>query len=99
LKKIFHIKIERKQEFHRKLGVLRANNPVSIHLNLENKQLIGQPLRKLFGLLREHMVVSRMYHHGEIITPTPDTMLTKKDVLLIVASKKEIEQLKLMIGH
>ncbi|HLG39796.1 MAG TPA: putative transporter [Chitinophagaceae bacterium] len=98
LKRIFNVKIEKEQEFHRKLGALRANKPVSIHLNLENKQLIGQPLRKLFTLLKGPVVVSRMYHHGEIITPTPDTMLAENDVLLIVASKKEVEQLKLMIG-
>ena len=48
LKRVFNIKIEKEQEFHRKLGVLRANRPVSVHLNLENKQLVGQPLRKLF---------------------------------------------------
>jgi len=98
LKKIFNIQIEKEQEFHRKLGVLRANKPVSIHLNLENKQLIGQPLRKLFDLLKEPVVVSRMYHKGEIITPTPDIILAEGDVLLIVGSKQEVEQLKLLIG-
>lgn len=98
LKKIFGIKIEKEQKFHRKLSVLRANKPVSVHLNLENRQLISQPLRKLFSLLKEPVVVSRMYHHGEIITPTPDTILAENDVLLIVASKNEVEQLKLLIG-
>ena len=98
LKKIFRVKIEDEQELHRKLDVLRANRPVSVHFNLENKQLIGQPLRKLFGLLKEHVIVSRMYHNGEIITPTPDLILAENDVLLIVASKQEVEQLKLLIG-
>jgi putative transport protein len=98
LKKIFNIKIENEQELHRKLGVIRANKPVSIHLNLENKQLVGQPLRKLFDLLKEPVVVSRMYHNGEIITPTPDIVLAENDVLLIVGSKQEVEQLKLLIG-
>jgi putative transport protein len=98
LKKFFRIKIDKEQELHRKLGLLRANRPVSAHLSLENKQLIGQPLRKLFGLLKEHVVVSRMYHNGEIITPTPDLLLAENDVLLVVASKQEMEQLKLLIG-
>jgi len=98
LKKIFHVQIDKEQELHRKLGVLRANRPVSVHLNLENKQLVGQPLRTLFGLLKEHVVVSRMYHNGDIITPTPDIILSANDVLLIVASKQEVEQLKLLIG-
>ncbi|MBL7738847.1 MAG: putative transporter [Chitinophagaceae bacterium] len=98
LKKIFHVKIDKEQEFHRKLGVIRANKPVSVHLKLENHQLIGQPLRKLFGMLKEHFVISRMYHKGEIITPTPDVVLAENDVLLVVAAKQEIELLKLLVG-
>ena len=98
LKKIFNVKIDKEQELHRKLAVLSASRPASIHLTLENKQLVGQPLRKLFDLLKEPVVVSRMYHKGEIITPTPDLILAENDVLLVVASKIEIEQLKLLIG-
>ncbi len=98
LKKMFGINIEREQEFHRRLGKVRANRPLSIHLQLENKQLIGQPLRKLFELLKEPIVVSRMYHNEEIITPTPSTILSENDVLLIVASKQMTEQLKLLVG-
>lgn len=98
LKKIFKVNITEEQELHRKLAVLRANKPVSIHLQLENKQLVGQPLRKIFELLKEPVVVSRMYHNGEIITPTPDIELAENDVLLIVASKQEAEQLKLLVG-
>jgi len=98
LKRIFGINIEREQEFHRRLGKIRANRPLSIHLQLENKQLIGQPLRKLFELLKEPIVVSRMYHNDEIITPTPATILSENDVLLIVASKQIAEQLKLLVG-
>ena len=98
LKKIFNVNITEEQELHRKLAVLRANKPVSIHLQLENKQLVGQPLRKIFELLKDPVVVSRMYHNGEIITPTPDIELAENDVLLIVAAKQEVEQLKLLVG-
>lgn len=98
LKKLFGINITDEQEFHRKLGRLRSNRPLSIHLHLENKQLIGQPLRKLFELLKEPIVVSRMYHNDEIITPTPATILAEEDVLLIVASRQTVEQLKLLVG-
>ncbi|MBN8673747.1 MAG: putative transporter [Chitinophagales bacterium] len=98
LKKFFGVNIEEEQERHRKLNVLRANRPVSVHLQLENKQLVGQPLRKLFTMLKERLVVSRMFHNGEVITPTPDLILAANDVLLVVASKPVIEQLKLLIG-
>jgi len=98
LKKIFGVTIEKEQELHRKLGVLRANRPVSVHLKLENKLLIGQPLRRLFEMLKEPVVVSRMYHQHEIITPTPDLILAENDVLLIVASRHEIDDLRLLVG-
>ncbi|MBI1343463.1 MAG: putative transporter [Terrimonas sp.] len=98
LKKVFRINIEKEQELHRKLGKIRSDRPVSVHLVLENRQLSGKPLRKLFELLREHIVVSRLQHGSEIITPTPDFLMTENDILLIVASRKQVEQLKLLVG-
>ena len=98
LKKIWRINIPEQQELHRRLNALRSNKPVSHHYNLENTMLIGQPLIKLFEMLKEKIIVSRMLHQGQIITPTPHTILAEHDVLLIVASKKESEQLKLIVG-
>jgi len=98
LKKIFRVNIENEQELHRKLGRIRSDRPVSIHLVLENRQLAGKPLRKLFELLKDHIVVSRLQHGGEIITPTPDTILSENDVLLVVASRRQLEQLHILIG-
>jgi len=98
LKKIFRTDIPAEQELHRKLNILRNNRPISLHLKLENKRLVGHPLRKIFSLLKEPIVVSRMYHNGSVITPTPETILSENDVLLIVASKNEMEQVRLLIG-
>lgn len=98
LKKIFAVDIETEQEMHRKLNIIRADKPVSNHYNMENKMLAGQTLGKLFEMLKERVIVSRMLHRGEIITPTKETVLAENDVLLIVSSKKEVEQLKLIIG-
>lgn len=98
LKKILKVNISREQELHRKLDVFRSGKPVSHHFRLENKLLYGQPLKKLFEMLKEKIIVSRMLHNGEIIVPTPETILGENDILLIVASKKEIEQLKFIVG-
>jgi putative transport protein len=98
LQKLFRTNIEHEKELHRKLNLRRADRPVSIHLNLDNKQLVGQPLRKVFELLKEPIVVSRMYHLGKVITPTPDIVMQADDVLLIVAPKRLVEQVKLLIG-
>jgi putative transport protein len=98
LRKILGVNLEKERELHRKLNFVRSNKPISIHLTLENKQLIGKPLRRLFELLKEPIVISRMLHNGEVITPTPDAVLAENDILLVVASKKLIDQLKILVG-
>jgi putative transport protein len=98
LKKIFNTNIESEKELHRKLNIFRSKRPVSVTLKLDNKQLIGQPIRKVFELLKDPIVISRMYHKGEIITPTPDIIFDEKDVLLVVVPKHELAQIKLLIG-
>ena len=98
LKQLFKTDLTTERELHRKLGVLRSGRPISVHLNVENKQLIGKPLRVVFDLMKEPIVVSRMYHNGEIITPTPDVVFAENDVLLVVVPKGELPALKLLIG-
>ncbi|MFV0606121.1 MAG: putative transporter [Niabella sp.] len=99
LKKIFRIDISREQELHRRLTALSANKVVSFHLELDNEGLQGQPLKTLFELLNERIIVSRMMlTNGKIITPTPDTLLEKGDVLLIVAPRYLRKKLNMLVG-
>jgi putative transport protein len=98
LKMIFGVNLEKERELHRKLDVLKSNKPVSIHLQMQNKQLIGKPLRTIFELLKEPIVVSRLFHNGTVVTPTPQTHLGENDVLLVVAHKDQLEVLKMIIG-
>lgn len=98
LRKILGVNIEYEKELHRKLNFLQSNRPISFHIKLENKQLIGQTLRAVFKMLDEHVIISRMFHNGEVITPTPDTVLGEGDVMQFVGSKKIIEKVKLLVG-
>lgn len=98
LKKLLGINIEDEQEKHRKLGFIQSNRPLSIHIRLDNKQLIGQPIRQIFKMLNEPVIISRMFHKGVIITPTPDTVLSEGDVMQFVAPKKLMEKVKLLVG-
>ena len=98
LRKILGVNITGEQELHRKLGFIQSNRPVSIHIRLENKQLIGQPIRQIFKMLNEPVIISRMFHKGLIITPTPDTVLGEGDVMQFVASKKIMEKVKILVG-
>ncbi len=99
LKKVFGIDIKREQELHRRLNALSANKVVSFHLSLDNEGLHGQPLKTLFELLNEKIIISRlMQNDGTIITPAPDSMLEKGNVLLIVAPRHIRKKLHVLIG-
>jgi putative transport protein len=98
LKKILGIDIEKEKELHRKLNFIQSNRPINVHIKLENKQLIGQPLRNIFKMLNEPVIISRMLHHGQVITPTPDLVLAEDDVMQFVATKKLMEKVKLLVG-
>lgn len=99
LKLIFRVNLDKERELHRKLDAIKSNRPVSVHLKLENKQLFGKQLREVFELLKDPIVVSRIFQSGEISTPTPQTILHEGDVLLIVAHKEQVQMLKLIIGE
>lgn len=99
LKKAFKIDIPTEIRLHEKLSVMKSNKPVSLTLAVENHQLVGQPIRSILDIAHEHIVISRLLHQGQIITPTPDTILNEGDVLLVVAPKSEIPKLKLLIGN
>jgi putative transport protein len=98
LKRIFKIDIIKETELQNKLQNLREDKVISKHLKLENKQLIGKSLYQIFEMIKTPIVVSRMYHKGEIITPTPKEILADGDVMLIVAPKNTFEQLQILIG-
>ncbi|MBU2526761.1 MAG: putative transporter [Bacteroidetes bacterium] len=98
LKKIFKIDIERENELHRKLAFFKKNKVVSIHLTVENKQLEGQKLSQIFDMIEEPIVVSRMMHKGEILTPRPTQEVSEGDTLLVVTQKHLVPKLKLLIG-
>jgi len=98
LKHIFKIDIEHETELQNKLVHLREDRVISKHLKLENHQLVGKPISAIFEMIKKPIIVSRMFHKGVIITPTPKEILSENDVLLIVAPKNLFEQLHILIG-
>ncbi len=98
LKKIFKVDIQHETELQNKLNHFREDRVISKHLKLENHQLVGKPISAIFEMIKKPIVVSRMYHKGTIITPTPKEILSQDDILLIVAPKTTFEQLHILIG-
>ncbi|MCW3093275.1 MAG: putative permease [Ferruginibacter sp.] len=98
LKKVLRVNLVNEQELHRKLNFFKSNRPLSTHIRLDNQQLIGQPIRKIFQMVNEPVIISRMFHNGTVITPTPDLILSDGDVMLFIAPKQLMEKVKLLVG-
>ena len=98
LKKVLRVNIKNEIELHRRLNFFQSNRPLSTHIRLDNKQLIGQPLRKIFKMLNEPVIISRMFHNGSVITPTPELVLSEGDIMLFIAPKNLMEKVKLLVG-
>lgn len=98
LKRIFKVNIETETQKHEEINNTNKDKVISKHLKLENKQLIGSALHTIFEMLPTHIVVSRMFHHGKVITPTPNEVLAEGDILLIVAPQHLFDKLHLLIG-
>lgn len=98
LKKIFKVDIQHETEKHDEANNNRKDKVISKHLKLENNQLIGSSLHTIFEMLPTPIVISRMFHQGKIITPTPNEVLAEGDVLLIVAPQHLFDKLHLLIG-
>ncbi len=98
LRKVLRVNVEDEKELHRKLNFFQSNRPLSTHIRLDNKQLIGQPIRMIFKMLNEPVIISRMFHNGNIITPTPDVVMAEGDVMLFIAPKKLMEKVRLLVG-
>lgn len=99
LKKIFKVNIHHENELHRKLAVFKKNKVISVHLKVENIQLDNHSLSQIFDMLDAPVVVSRMLHNEEIITPQPTQKISLGDTLLIVTPKDQLDKLKLLIGN
>lgn len=97
LKKILRVDIGRENQMLQ-LNSFQSDQPVSVHIKLENRQLVGKPIRKIMELLEEPVIISRMLNNGIVITPTPDTLMGSDDVMLFIAPKKVMEKVKLMVG-
>lgn len=72
--------------------VLRRNFVV------ENENVIGKSIGKLRIRFMTKAVVSRVLHDGVAVTPSPDTILQKGDIIKAVGTEEALSNVELLIG-
>ncbi|WP_374166425.1 putative transporter [Arcticibacter sp. MXS-1] len=94
----FKVDLLAEKALHKERLLKDVPAPSTINLEVENPKLFNQPLRIIKSIINTKLVISRIYHDGEITTPDSETILHENDIILAVAPKEDFEKLKILVG-
>ncbi len=98
LRYIFKVDLAKEKAIYKEKLLRGQPAPSTINLEVANPQLFNQPLKIIKSIINTKLVISRIYHDGEISTPDSETILHKDDVILAVAPKEDFDKLKILVG-
>lgn len=98
LRYIFKIDLSKEKAVHKERLLQGMPAPSTINLEVGNPQLFNQPLKIIKSIINTKIVISRIYHDGEIRTPDSETILHEGDIILAVAPKEDFGKLKILVG-
>lgn len=99
IKYIFKINIEREKDRIAK-SAQDAVDATRISLVVKNPAIDGRHIHQLRDLISKNFVISRICGaDGEIVVPSPDSVLTLGDKILVVAAKRDIAAVTAFIGE
>lgn len=99
LPKILGISLKNSEEdYHSKL---KEEVPEIIRRNfvVENENVVGKTIGELKIRYMTKAVVSRVVHEGVAVTPTPETILRKGDLIKAVGTEDALKRVQLLIGE
>lgn len=68
------------------------------NFRVENENVVGRSIGELRIRIMTKAVVSRVFHQGMAITPSPDTILHKGDLIRAVGTAASLEGVEILIG-
>ncbi len=79
---------------------MKQEFPEIMHRNfsVENENVTGKSIRELRIRYMTKAVVSRIFHNGIAITPTPETILNGGDLIKAVGTEEALQRVELLIG-
>lgn len=99
LPKIMGISLKKSEEdYHSKI---QEEFPEIIRRNfvVENENVVGKSISELRIRYMTKAVVSRILHAGKAVTPSPETVLHKGDLIKAVGTEEALKRVELLIGE
>ena len=72
--------------------------PHVMHLRVENSYIAGRSLLQVSDFLNRDVVITRLLHNGELITPTRDTVLATGDEIMLVCPEADADAVIAFLG-
>ena len=64
-----------------------------------NPSIYNKSIQEVMRLTEKRFVISRVWHEGKVCIPTSETLLRKKDHLLVISIKSDVEYIKTLFGE
>lgn len=97
-KSIFKIDLEKERKKIEAADSGAEDYAERIYCEVKNPAIFGKNVREVLSEEGEGIVIARILKDDDIGIPTPETILEKGDKLLIVASKKLKERVRIIFG-
>ncbi len=99
LPKILGISIKNSEDDHH--SKMKEEFPEIVRRNfiVENENVVGKSIGELRIRYMTKAVVSRVVHNGTAVTPTPETILHKGDLIKAVGPEDALKRVELLIGE
>lgn len=99
LPKILNISLKKSEEEHN--SKMKNEFPEILHKNfvVENENIVGKSIGESRIRFMTKAVISRVLHNGSEITPSPETILHKEDLIKAVGTEEALKNVQLLIGR
>ena len=61
---------------------------VSRFIAQKNSRIIGMPLREIREFSRNSIIIGCVFHNGDVIIPSGDTIIEENNEVLVICTKK-----------
>ncbi|MCA0043553.1 putative transporter [Celeribacter litoreus] len=99
LKALFKVVLEREEAAYEAETKTGAQSLPAMDIEVTNVNFDGRALSEVPNLFGEGIVPSRMKTGGDLVVPTPDTVLHVGDCLHLVGPADQLESMRLVLGR
>jgi putative transport protein len=98
LRRIFRINLADEDRAWDEEEKEHQNGPIFFHVEITNKALEGQTIRKIRDFINRPFICSRLLHNGEVMSPRAETVVHAGDIMRIVAAEDHKEAIVAFCG-